>query len=132
MSRNFTPGSADDWLARAKGDLALARAALPVGAFYEDLCYHAQQAAEKAVKAVYQHHGWTFRYTHDLDELLAGLKSHGFAVPAEVEEARSLTSFAWQARYPGLDEPVTDEDHQEAVCLAQIVVAWAEQEIRGR
>jgi HEPN domain-containing protein len=45
------PGSAEDWLARAEGDLALARAPLPQGAFYEDLCFHAQQAAEKAIKA---------------------------------------------------------------------------------
>jgi hypothetical protein len=35
------PGSAEDWLARAEGDLALARAPLPEGAFYEDLCFHA-------------------------------------------------------------------------------------------
>lgn len=43
--------SAHRWLARAKGDLALASAPLPPGAFYEDLCFHAQQAAEKAIKA---------------------------------------------------------------------------------
>ena len=51
------PGSAADWLARAKGDLALAEIPLPKGAFYEDLCFHAQQAAEKALKAVYQQWG---------------------------------------------------------------------------
>lgn len=33
------PGSVEDWLARAEGDLALARAPLPEGAFYEDLCF---------------------------------------------------------------------------------------------
>ena len=60
------PGSAEDWLARAEGDLALARAPLPEGAFYEDLCFHAQQAAEKSLKAVYQYFGKRFRYTHDL------------------------------------------------------------------
>lgn len=54
------PGSAEDWLARAKGDLAIAEAPLPEGAFYEDLCFHAQQAAEKALKAVYQCHGGRF------------------------------------------------------------------------
>ncbi len=46
------PGSAKDWLARAKGDLAIAEAPLPDGAFYEDLYFHAQQAAEKALKAL--------------------------------------------------------------------------------
>ena len=63
------PGSAEDWLTRAEGDLVLARAPLPEGAFYEDLCFHAQQAAEKSLKAVYQHFGKRFRYTHELNEL---------------------------------------------------------------
>ncbi|HVT02768.1 MAG TPA: HEPN domain-containing protein [Thermoanaerobaculia bacterium] len=49
-----TPGSAEDWLARARSDLAIARSPLPEGAFLEDLCFHAQQAAEKALKAVRQ------------------------------------------------------------------------------
>ena len=61
------PGSAADWLARAKGDLVLAEMPLPAGAFYEDLCFHTQQAAEKALKAVYRHRELTFQYTHDLD-----------------------------------------------------------------
>jgi len=64
------PGSAEDWLARAEGDLVIAQVPLPEGAFYEDLCFHAQQAAEKALKAVYQHYNKRFRYTPDLDELI--------------------------------------------------------------
>lgn len=130
MSRDRpTPGSPQDWLARAKGDLALAKAPLPEGAFYEDLCFHAQQAAEKAVKAVYQHHGWTFRYIHDLEELLTGLKRQGLEVPDEIEETVVLTAFAMEARYPGLAEPVTSEEYQEAVRHAEKIVSWAERVI---
>lgn len=77
MPKRPTPGSAQDWLARAKSDLALARLPLPEGSFYEDLCFHAQQSAEKALKAVYQYRGWTFPYTHDLEELVAGLRTAG-------------------------------------------------------
>jgi HEPN domain-containing protein len=95
------PGSASDWLARAKGDLAIAKAPLPEGAFWEDLCFHAQQAAEKAMKAVFVQHGLTFRYTHDLDELITGLKTFGRSIPAAVEESIVLTSYAWEARYRG-------------------------------
>lgn len=76
-----TPGTPGDWLARAKGDLALARLPLPQGGFYEDLCFHAQQAAEKALKAVYLHYGGAFRYTHDLEELVTGLKQKDVEVP---------------------------------------------------
>ena len=123
------PGSAKEWLSRAKGDLALASAPLPDGAFFEDLCYHAQQAAEKALKAVYQRRGWVFRYTHDLDELITGLREKGLAVSPEVDEAVILTSFAAEARYPRLSEPVTLEEYQEALRHAKAVVSWAERQL---
>lgn len=119
------PGSAADWLARAKGDLAIAHAPLPEGAFYEDLCFHAQQAAEKALKAVYQYRGWAFRYTHDLDELITGLVENGISVPKEVADSDALTGFAWEARYPGLSEPVTYEEYAESLHQAETVVDWA-------
>jgi HEPN domain-containing protein len=123
------PGTAQDWLARARSDLALARLPLPQDAFYEDLCFHAQQAAEKALKAIYQHNGWTFRYTHDLGELVTDLKRRRLAVPVEVDEAVILTSFAWETRYPGLGEPVNEEEYQDAVRHAEAVVTWAEGQI---
>jgi HEPN domain-containing protein len=99
---------------------------LPAEAFHEDLCFHAQQAAEKAIKAVYRHRGLAFRYTHDLAELIAGLMEYGLEVPPEVEEAQMLTTYAWEARYPGLGEPVTEEEYQLAVGFAEAVVRWAE------
>jgi HEPN domain-containing protein len=123
------PGSTEDWLARAKGDLAIAQAPLPDGAFYEDLCFHAQQAAEKALKAVYQCQEWKFRYTHDLEELISGLLKMGLDVPPEVVEADVLTSFAWEARYPGVAEPVSKEEYLEALYQAKTVLDWAENEI---
>ena len=119
------PGSARDWLARARGDLALAKAPLPEGAFLDDLCFHAQQAAEKAIKAVYRHHGWPFRYVHDIEDILTGLKQHGVAIPAVIEAAVILTSYATTGRYPSREEPVTREEYTEAVALAERVVTWA-------
>ena len=81
------PGSPSDWLRRARSDLALVKMPLPSGALYEDLCFHAQQAAEKAIKSVYRSEGHEFRYTHDLTELLDGLARHGVTVPEAVREA---------------------------------------------
>lgn len=120
------PGSAADWLARAKGDLAIASADLPQGAFLEDLCFHAQQAVEKAFKAVYVYKGIAFRYTHDLDELACKLKNNGIDLPSEVMEATILTAYAWEARYPGVTEPVIQEEYEEAVAMASVVVEWAD------
>ena len=125
------PGSAQIWLTRAKGDLALARAPLPEDAFYEDLCFHAKQAAEKSIKAVYQCHGWTFRYTHNLEELLTGLKRLGLEISPELKNAVTLTHYAWAARYPEFGEPVSPDEYHDALRQAEIVVAWAEKEIPG-
>ena len=97
-----TPGSPRAWLARAKGDLALARAPLPEGGYYEDLCFHAQQAAEKALKAICLHRGWEFRYVHDVEELITDLRHNGLMVPEEIEESVILTSYAFETRYPGV------------------------------
>jgi HEPN domain-containing protein len=125
------PGSPEDWLARAIGDLALARVPLPEQGYYEDLCFHAQQAAEKTIKAVYKKHDLTFRYTHDLGELLSDLMDNGIDIPPDVEAAQILTAYAWEARYPGLSEPVTFEEYQEAVQQADDVVGWAESIVKG-
>jgi HEPN domain-containing protein len=127
-----SPGSAEDWLARARGDLALAKAPLPEGAFYEDLCFHAQQAAEKALKAVYQHRGWTFQYTHDLGLLISGLRGKGMKVASKIDDSVDLTTYATESRYPGLGEPVTIEEYHEALRLAEVVVAWAQERLRRR
>lgn len=128
MSRDrYAPGSADDWLARAKSDLAIAKAPLPEDAFYEDLCFHAQQAAEKALKAIYQHYGWGFRYTHDLETLLSGLRDNGLQIPDAIIETDTLSRFAWETRYPGLMEAITVEEYKEALLMAEAVISWANQ-----
>lgn len=100
--RKPVPGSAEEWFKRACGDLALAAAPMPDGVFYEDLCFHAQQAAEKALKSVFVHYGWTFRYVHDLDELITQLKDKGLTVPEKVEDAIELNTYAFESRYPGV------------------------------
>ena len=120
------PGSPLDWLGRAKGSLALAKQPKPEDAFWEDLCFQAQQAVEKAIKAVYQHKSLLFRYTHDLEELGKGLQDKGIPIPLTLQEAALLAKYAFETRYPGRFESVSEEKYREAVRLAEAVVAWAE------
>lgn len=126
------PGSAEDWLNRARGDLALARSPLPKGGFYEDLCFHAQQAAEKALKSIYVKHGWAFRYVLDLDELITGLKRQSLDIPPDVEEATLLTAYAFEVRYPSFGEPLSETEYHRAVAMAESVVKWAEGIVEGQ
>ncbi len=86
----------------------------------------AQQAAEKALKAIYQHQGLRFRYVHDLEELGKGLEDSGITIPDVVKKAVILTRYASALRYPGPEEPVTEEEYRTAVDLAGSIIKWAE------
>jgi len=119
------PGSPAEWLAYARRDLAMARVPLPEGGAYAGLCFHAKQAAEKAIKAVYRPRDQRFRYTHDIDDLLDGLERLGMEVPEAVWEAADLTRFAWEARYPGFGESVSWQEYEQAVTLAEHALEWA-------
>ena len=96
----FPPDDPREWLNRARGNLVRARQMIP-GAYLEDLCFDAQQAAEKAIKAVLLKRGVNFAYVHDLAELLTSVEASGQAVPDDVREAEDLTRFAVGTRYPG-------------------------------
>jgi HEPN domain-containing protein len=69
------------------------------GVYLEDLCFDAQQAAEKAIKAVLVFRRVRFPYVHDLDTLLTALSKAGEAVPESIWSVRKLTPFAVEARY---------------------------------
>ena len=47
-------------------------------------------------------------------------------MPDEVKEAGRLTRYAVFTRYPGLDDSVTEEEHEQAVEIAESVVRWVE------
>jgi len=58
---------AKEWLKRAKSNLARAKAGkVSEDILYEDLCFDAQQAAEKALKALCIVHGVKFSRVHEL------------------------------------------------------------------
>lgn len=119
------PGSAADWLRRARSDLALASLPLPAGVLYNDLCFHAQQAVEKCIKAVLVSYGISQPRTHDIAHLIALLPG-GTPPPPDAEGAASLTTYAVMLRYPGDYEDVTEADYREALLLATSVYVWAE------
>ena len=71
--------------------------------------FHAQQAAEKSVKAWLSLLGSSYPRTHDLGALLELLAVPRERVPGEVWELVELTDFAVQLRYESFeydDEPL--------------------------
>jgi HEPN domain-containing protein len=47
----YAPDDPREWMNRARSNLVRARSRIP-GAYLEDMCFDAQQAAEKVIKAV--------------------------------------------------------------------------------
>jgi HEPN domain-containing protein len=97
----------------------------------ELLCFHAQQAAEKAIKAVLIAHGIEPPRTHNITALINLLPPEA-PLREDVLASRGLTSYAAITRYPGQAGEVSEEDYREAVRLAEAVVAWAEEMIGGQ
>ena len=122
-----------EWLRHARSNLARCRGdqRLPE-VLFEDLCFDAQQAAEKAIKAVLVLRGSRFPKTHDLAELLDLVATTGVDVPPEVLEAKRLTPYAVAGRYPGVSEDASELDYLEALETAERAFAWAERLVTGR
>ena len=72
----FSPDDPREWLNRARSSLALARNRVPE-AYLEDLCFLAQQAAEKAVKSLLIDRRIDFPYVHDLRRIASRVRSVG-------------------------------------------------------
>jgi HEPN domain-containing protein len=129
-NEEIEPGSPKDWLRHAFSDLELAHIAPNEKILLEDLCFHAQQASEKALKAVLVANGIPYPKTHNIRTLLE-LLPQDVTPSQEIQGASILTDYAVISRYPGDFEPVTEDEHQEAFRLAEAVVKWAEGIIKG-
>ncbi len=119
-------GAPEEWLRRAKSNLAIARQSGSQDIYPEDLCFEAQQAAEKALKAVLISRRVPFRFVHDIAELLTLLEKSGLTLPDDIRAAAGLTDYAVESRYPGPFEPVSAQEYQDALRIADAVVGWAE------
>ncbi len=129
--KRYGPNDPREWLQRARSNLARARAVRPEFCL-EDLCFDAQQSAEKAIKAVFILHGQAFPYIHDLVKLLIPLQRNGLKIPKYMWEADKLSRYAVVTRYPGQIGPVTPRDHRTAVRIAGAALRWAERLILPR
>jgi len=91
------------WFASAREDLEWARHAASAG-FHAPACFHAQQAAEKAVKAVHYARGARAVIGHSVRALIESLDPREGALDALLDCARELDLLYLPTRYPnGLD-----------------------------
>ena len=89
-----------NWLFRANEDIAVINDLTNFGTEYytSTICFHAQQATEKFLKAFLVYHNIDFPRTHDVDYLIyecQKINENAFNI-----DLKSLTDFGVSVRYP--------------------------------
>ena len=113
---------AGDLLAKAAVDLLVCERLLGQGAaFFETVAFHAQQAAEKSLKALLVARQVEFPKTHDIERLVELVAIGDGALAETLADAAELTPFGVEYRYPGEYAPVTAEAANACVSLARKV-----------
>lgn len=115
-----TAAEARAWFQKSANDLRGADIDLAaVPPLIEDALFHCQQAAEKAMKGYLTAHERVFRKTHDLDELARACEAIDPSLNSTLAEARDLTVFAWEFRYPGDSHVPSLEEAGRMLALAR-------------
>ncbi len=90
------------WLEKARGDLAAARVLIDHRpAILDAACFHCQQSGEKALKAFLVFKNSEFEKSHNLVYLLDLCMVHDPEFDNLWPEAKLLTPYAVELRYPG-------------------------------
>jgi HEPN domain-containing protein len=111
------------WLLRASEDLRAGRHDLTASPpLLNDVAFHAQQCAEKAMKAYLVHREQPFRKTHNLTELGGAVARLETSLADLMRSASLMTEFAWRFRYPGELATVSQEDAMRALDTAESVL----------
>ncbi len=124
-----------DWMRQAKKDLSHAEKSL-AGEDYEWSCFSAQQAAEKGVKAFFQHIG-AEAIGHSVSMLLKKLPKECSPPEKLIDIAKTLDRHYIVARYPNVHPEgapldfYTKRDAEEAVEIAREIIRFCEDQVRA-
>ncbi len=126
---------ASRWLQFAEEDLKIAQLALEEK-LYNQSCFHAQQCAEKALKALIAESGKTVPKTHKLIDLLSEIKHHQIAQLRK--SLQLLDRFYIPTRYPDAlpgmppEGLPTESDAKEALETARRALELARDLLEGK
>jgi HEPN domain-containing protein len=125
MAERGPADHAETLLAKARGEQATLRAVVDHVEVPDDAVgLHAQQAVEKALKAVLAAGGARYPFTHDIDRLLELVEAEGHELPSGLRHAGDLTPWALVNRYESA--PALGARRSELVALADSALTWAE------
>ncbi|MBN1292815.1 MAG: HEPN domain-containing protein [Candidatus Latescibacteria bacterium] len=121
----YLPNSPEEWLKHALSDLRYAKLGIePDNILSQQICFHAQQAVEKSLKAILLFSNVDFPLTYDIYQLIDILKISGITLPSDFEDAGILTPYAVETRYPGYMTEITKQEVEKAIELAETITLW--------
>ena len=107
------------WLDKARKDLAAAEVLLKEGiGDYENVGFHAQQAAEKFIKAFLVHYQVEFPKSHNVALLRQLVARVDPRLADTLAAADALTPYGVEFRYPGDLPSVSRDEGEKAIRLA--------------
>ena len=109
-----------DWLAKAAVDLLVCER-LEGADLSEAVAFHAQQAAEKSIKALLVARQVEFPKTHDIERLVELVASGDGSLAAALADAAELTPYGVEYRYPGDHAPILHAEARKCVSRARTV-----------
>jgi len=127
------PNRALDWLAQAHRDLEQAQDSREAER-HEWSCFAAQQAAEKAVKALHLHFGQE-AWGHVIAQLLRELPDTITNLEDFIEKGRVLDNFYIPARYPNSHPAGAPFEHygplqsEEAIRYAREIIEFIDSQV---
>ena len=117
----MNPNEAKRWIKYAETDLRAAQTLLESEDFFpRQICFLAEQCAEKAIKSILVLEEVNFPRNHDLDRL-RDLLPKGWKVKEEFPDLAALTIWSVESRYPGNTPDITESEAREALKLAKSV-----------
>ncbi len=109
-----------EWVSKAEGDYVcvLREWRARKSPNHDALCFHAQQCAEKYLKACLQERGLPFERTHNLSCLLDALLASYPMLDALRSALLQLNVYAVAFRYPGESATRSDAQNARALCVS--------------
>lgn len=121
-----SPDDPKAWVAKAFNDLLCITNNVHADEVpWDTVAYHAQQAAEKMLKACLVSRGIEVPRTHDLGRLVGECLAAGIPIDAVTQDCDLLTPYGISSRYPGDEPDVLEVEARQAVEAAQRIVAVA-------
>jgi HEPN domain-containing protein len=130
MSETERLREVERWLRYARDDLRVAELIAAQGGVPRAACFHAQQAAEKALKSIFVFLQNDFPYTHDLNRLRDSLPE-GWPVKGRLPDLSNLSLWAAEPRYPGDLPDATTDEAETAIGQARGVLRMALEDLEG-